>query len=124
MTKRQIYSCMLVLTLGAILLASNAMAVTPRLHREIMLHKNMIRDEQSKQQDVRTLGADKHLANVISEKEIPAAQAKLSADMKEFGAESPQAKEDRETLQKAEQTLKAIQANEKVERQGIGHDDK
>lgn len=123
MKKRLVYLCLFVLSFCAILVATNAMAVTPRLHREIMLHRNMTRDEQSKEQHDKILAADKHLAT-ITNKNIPADEARLEADMKKFGWDSTQAKEDRETLQKDRQTLAAIAKDEKVQRGNVGQDDR
>jgi len=123
MKKVLVHSFLFVFALSAILLASNAMAVTPRLHREIMLQRNMTRDEFAKKQHERTLGADKHLAT-ITNKDLTADQAKLEADMKTFGWDSTQAKEDREVVQKDKQTLAAIAKNEKLQRGDVGEDDR
>jgi hypothetical protein len=123
MKKTLVHSFLFVFAISAILLASNAMAVSPRLHREIMLQKNMARDEFQKKEHDRTLGADKHLANITNQN-LVTDQAKLESDMKKFGWDSTQAKEDRETVQKDKQTLAAIAKDEKVQRGDVGEDDR
>ena len=110
--------CLFILTVGATLLPLSAMATT-RLHREMMLNKNMQRNEAAMQAHKKVLRDDKHLAT-ITNRDIVSDEARLQSDMKEFGWNSAKADEDRETLQKDRQTLRAVDTNETHERKDVG----